>query len=141
MVIFDTSESQFGNQAVLEGAVDSFCSSPGLGGVGKDQSDAQFIHGPFELGGVVVVLESVDSAVAGGGEVGGSIEVEGVGEAVGGQYLQAHAQASGEVFVVLEESIEGFSRGIVGAQDQAGGSGVEPLMGRAIEEEHLTVLG
>ena len=129
VVIVDTSESQFSDQAVLEGAVDSFCSSPGLWGVGEDQSDAQLIHSSLKLGGFCIVLVSMQSSLSGGGKVGGSIQVEGLGEAVGGEHLQAYSQAPGEVLLVLEESPEGFSRGIVGAQDKGRGSGAEPLVG------------
>ena len=115
LVVLDTSEPQFRDRPVLEGAVDPFCFSPGLGGIGKDQMDAQLIHGPFDLGGDMVMLEAMDLTVAGGGEEGGSTQEEGLGEVGGGEYLQAHAQAVGEVFLVLEESPEGVSRGIVGA--------------------------
>jgi hypothetical protein len=48
--------------------------------------------------------------------------------------------AAVKVFLILEESVERSSRGIVGAQDQCGGLGAEPLMGRAIEEKHLSLL-
>lgn len=39
-VIVDAPQPQFRDQAVLEGAMDSFCSASGLWGVGKDQPDA-----------------------------------------------------------------------------------------------------
>ena len=40
VVIVDALEPQFRDQAVLEGAMDPFCSASGLWGVGKDQLDA-----------------------------------------------------------------------------------------------------
>jgi hypothetical protein len=98
--------------------VDSLCSSPGLGGVGKDQSDTQLIHGSFKLGGFCIVLESMHSSLSRGGKVGGSIQVEGLGEAMGVEHLQAYSEAPGEVLLVLEESPQGFSCCIVGAQDK-----------------------
>jgi hypothetical protein len=78
--------------------------------------------------------------MASGGEVGGSIQVEGLGETMGTEHLQAYSEAPGEVLLVLEESPQGFSCGIVGAQDQCTGLGVEPLMGRTIQEQHLSLL-
>ena len=140
VVVSDVPQPQFRDQAVLEGAMDSFCSPSGLGGVGKDQPNAQLIHGSLKLGGVCIVLESMQSPMASGGEVGGSIQVEGLGETMGAEHLQAYSEAPGEVLLVLEESVEGFSCGIVGAQDQCAGLGVEPLMGRAIEKKHLSLL-
>jgi hypothetical protein len=71
----------------------------------------------------------MQSSLSSGGEVGGSIQVEGLGETMGAEHLQAYSEAPGKVFVVLEASIEGFSRGIVGAQDKGRGFGAEPLVG------------
>ena len=98
--------------------MDSFCSASGLWGVGKDQTDAQLIHGPFELGGFCIVLQLMHSPMASGGEVRGSIQVEGLGETMGAEHLQAYLEAAVEVLLILEESPQGFSRGIVSTQDK-----------------------
>ncbi len=140
VVVLDIPEPQFRDQAVLEGAMDPFCSASGLWGVGKNQPNAQFIHGPFKLGGFCIALRSMGTPMASSGEMGGSIQVQGLWKTVGGEYLQAYVQAAVEVFLVLEESPEGFPCGIVGAQDQCAGLGAEPLMGRAIEKKHLSGL-
>jgi len=68
--------------------------------------------------------------------MGGSIQVQGLWKAIGGEHLQAYVQAAVEVLLVLEDFPERFPCGIVGVQDQYGGLGAEPLMGRAIEKKH-----
>ncbi len=138
--IVDAPEAQLGYESVLESAVDSLASSPGLGGEGEDKADAEFPHGPFKMSGLLIPLSDMHAAVAGGGEVGGAIQVEGSWQATAGEDLQADLEATVEVLLVLEEAVEGFSRGIIGAQDQGGDLGAEPRVGGAVEEEHLALL-
>jgi len=72
----DSPEFEFGDEAILEGAVDPFGSATGLGGIGEDQSDAQLLHGAFKLGWLFGTLGNVEAAVAGGRELGSSIEIK-----------------------------------------------------------------
>jgi len=109
--------------------------------MGEDQPNTQLIHGSFKLGGLVIAVESMKPTMARGDRMGGSIQVDRFRK-TGGEHLSAlaYTEAAIEVFLALEESIEGFSCGIVGAQNQRGGLGAEPLMGRAIEQKHLSLL-
>lgn len=118
VVIVDAPEPQFRDQAVLKGTMDSFCSASGLWGVGKDQPNAQFIHGSLKLGGFCIVLQSMSPPMASGGEVGGSIQVKRLGKTMGAEHLKTYSEAPGEVLLILEESPQGFSCGIVSAQDK-----------------------
>ena len=56
--------------------------------------------------------------MASGGEMGGSIQVKRLGKTMGAEHLQTYLEAAAEVLLILEESPQGFSRGIVSAQDK-----------------------
>lgn len=111
--VTDLHKFQFGDEAVLEGAVHTFGPAPCLGGVGEDEPDAQSAHGPLELSGFMIA-----AFYTGGGEVGGPIKVEGGGHAVSTEDLGAHGKTSLKVFVRLKDAEEGFSGGVVGGQDE-----------------------
>ena len=49
-MIGDTAQAQFFDQAILQGLVGTFDAAFGLGGVGTDQLNVQFIQGAGELG-------------------------------------------------------------------------------------------
>jgi hypothetical protein len=65
-----------------------------------------------------MVLGSMYSSMASGGKMGGSIQVKRLGETMGAEHLQTYSEAAVEVLLILEESPQGFSRGIVSAQDK-----------------------
>jgi len=71
----DTSVPELSNKPTLKGTVDAFAPASGLRTVGKDELDCECLHGDFEVCGFVVALEAMDAAVAGSGELTGSIEV------------------------------------------------------------------
>jgi hypothetical protein len=86
--------------------------------MGKDKSDAQLFHGPFELGRFSGMLCDVKAAVARGGKLGSPVEVKRSRQAVLFEDVHADPEAAIQVFFFLEKAIEGFSRRIVGTEDQ-----------------------
>ena len=116
--VVDAFESQFCNQAILKGAVDSFRPASRLGGMCEDQPNPQFSHGSFKLGWFLGILRDVEATVAGGGKLGGTIKVERCREAVSSEHFQADTEAPVQVFFLLEETIKRVPCGIVGAEDQ-----------------------
>lgn len=89
------SEAQLGHQAILEGA-------PGLRGIGKDEPDAQLLHGSLKLSGFIITLLHVHPSVAGGGKLGGPIQVKACGEPMVPKDFHADPKAAIQVFLFLE---------------------------------------
>jgi len=109
--------------------------------MGEDKSDPQLFHGPFELGRFSGTLRDVDAAVASGGKLGSPVEVKRSRQAVLSENVHADSEAAIQVFFFLEKTIEGFSRSIVGTEDQGGFFFTEPKMRRAIKKEPLSLTG
>ena len=135
--VLDPFVDQFGDESVLEAAVEALASAAGLGAVGKDEPDRELRHGSFEVGVLDLgTLLDMGSAVAGGGELAGAVEVKSGGEAEFFKHLIADLEATVAIFVGLELTPEGFSGGVVAAEEQAHFGAVvpEPGMGRAVQE-------
>jgi len=109
--------------------------------MGEDKSDPQLFHGPFELGRFSDTLRDVNAAVAGGSELGSPVEVKRSRQAVLSENVHADSEAAIQVFFFLEKTIEGFSCGIIGTEDQGGFFFTEPKMGGAIQEKPLSLTG
>jgi len=135
--VLDPFADQLGDQSVLEAAIEALAAAAGLGAVSKDEPDRELRHGSFEVGVLDLgTLLDMGSAVAGGGELAGHVEVEGGGEAEFFKHLIADLEATVAIFVGLELTPEGFSGGVVAAEEQAHFGAVvpEPGMGRAVQE-------
>jgi len=137
----DAVKIEFGHEAILKGAVDPFSPASGLGGVGKDEGNAQLFHGPLELGRLPIALGDPQPAVAGGGELGRPIKVKRGGQTILLKDLVADAETPFQVFLLLKEAVEGLAGGVVGAKDEGALQTGEPGMRRAIQEEHCALLG
>jgi len=114
-------EAQFGRQSILKAAIDSFGSASGLRGVGKDQPDAQLIHGPLEPGGFVIALGNMEATVAGRGELGGAVQIKAYGKAIVLKDFLADGKTAGQVLFFPEKPVQRLARGIIRAQDQTRG--------------------
>jgi len=138
--VFDSLMGEFGDESLLEAAVEALAPSAGLGAVSKDESDRELRHGAFEMGLLDLgSLFNMGPAVAGGCELAGHIEIEGRGQAEFFEHPIADLEASVAVLVGLEFTPEGFSGGVIAGKEQAHFGAVvsEPGMGRAVEEEEF----
>jgi len=71
----DSIADEFGDESVLEGAVEPFATAAGLRAVGEDEADGEGVHGDLKGGrwdGASVLL----GTVIGADEVAGAVEVE-----------------------------------------------------------------
>ena len=132
----DTIASEFGDEAVLEGTVESFAAAAGLRAVGDDELDGEGVHGGLK--GRWRERFSVGSrSMAGADEVAGAVEVEGGGEAVEAEDAVTDGETAVAVFRGLKASAEGFAGGVVAGQEHADARmiGSEPLVWASVEEE------
>ena len=134
-------QPEFADQPVLEGAVHAFHASLGLWRTGKDLFDAQFPHGPGELGwahrlgdmpGLAVELED---PVA--------ITVESQGDAVASDYPIHQQEVAPSVLLGSEYGIGHRAGGVVHCQQQyeSGPSVLQPAMMAAVDLHQHALLG
>ena len=134
-------QPEFADQPVLEGAVHAFHAPLGLWRAGEDLFDAQFPHGPGELGwahrlgdmpGLAVELED---PVA--------ITVESQGDAVAPDYPIHQQEVAPGVLLGSEESIGHRAGGVVHCQQQyeSGTSVLQPAMMAAVDLQQHALLG
>src|SRR6516225_1983203 len=137
----DLVEFQLGDQPVLEGAVEAFAASAGLGAVGEDQADLEQAHGVLEVCRLALgVVQRLGAAVAGGDELAGAVEVEGAGQAEADEDLVTDLEAAVAVFLGLELAPQRLAGGVVAGQQQAAVrmAGAEPGVRTAVEEQQLS---
>ena len=134
--------SELSDEPALERAVDTLAPAAGLRTIGEDEIDGQLLHGDLKVGRCIVPLEAVDTAMAGSGELTGSVEVQDSGQAMLAEDVVEGLEASVEGFLGIEEAVERFPGGIVGGEDEGGFGSVFPKPGvwAAVEEEHLAEL-
>lgn len=69
------------DESSLKASVQALASSSGLGTVSKDQVNGEMLHGDFKMGFLNFrPLLDMGSAVAGGSELAGHVQVEGGGK-------------------------------------------------------------
>ena len=134
---------EFGDQAPMKGPVQTFAPAAGLGRMGEDETDGELFHGDFEMSFLDLrALLDMGSAVAGGDELAGAIEVEAGGEALSLEDLITDFETTIAVRGGLELSPERFTGGVA-AKEEANLRPrlAEPTMGRAVKEEEFPFPG
>ena len=113
----DFQEAHFLGQAILQGQDDTFDTTFGLGRVGANDLDVQFLHSPSKLGqgitGTTTALIDTKDAVF--------IAVEGDRLAVGTKILVTGLGVAEEAFVLDELQVDQSTTGIVDEDQQATG--------------------
>ena len=138
-------QAKFAGEAVLKSAPEAFDASLGLRRVGGDVGDAELLEGATELSGLalagelffdrpVVVVANEDAVVI-------AVETEGQAKAVGDAAEQEQIAAS--IFGGKELGVRHFAGGVVDKTEQGelGAAIFEPVMGAAVEQQHIAFAG
>src|SRR6202049_1067216 len=144
--IAGVSEAELTDQAVLAGAPDALDAAFGLGRVGGDLLDAEFLQSPSQMGGALFTRE-----LFGQGPVGivalkdaVAIAVQAKGDAVSGDHGAQSAEIAESVFrFELEVSGEDPAGGVILKADEGelGAAALEPIMTAGVGEHHYAEAG
>ena len=138
-------ESEFGDEAVLEGAEEPFDPAFGLWGRGGDPGDAEFAQGAADLGVGDIACELVGDGETAGvvGKHAVAIGVDGRGDAVALNETAEKQQVAVAVFMRPKDAIEDFAGGIIdgGLEDELRAAGFQPAMGAAVHLDEQAGLG
>ena len=109
---------EFCYEPVLKRAVDTFTPAAGLWAVSEDQLYRESVHGDLKVGGFIVTLEDMGAAMAGGSELAGFVEVQGLREAVTPGDLVENTEAAVKRLLRVELTVQGHAGGVVGGEDE-----------------------
>src|SRR5579863_8864832 len=139
-------EAEFADQAVLAGAPGALDAAFGLGGVGRDLLDAEFLQSPALLGGALFAGE-----LFGHGPVGivalkdaVAVAVDTEGDAMSGDHGVHRAEIAESIFgFELEVSGEDLAGGVILKADESelGAAAFEPVMAAGVSEHHHAEAG
>jgi hypothetical protein len=134
-------QAEFADQAVLTGAPDAFDAALGLGGVGGDLFNAEFVESASELRGKLFSSQLFGEGPAGivALEDAVAIAVEAERDAVGGDHGVQGAEIADGIFgFELEVSGQDLAGGVVLKADESQGRAatLEPVMTAGVGERH-----